>query len=230
MPAINAALITQFAKDRFQGLALPQGVDRTRFAKYIGEMCTAIGAALEQWRQQARLEGVMITGPVATGGKLLSVPIDPLVLQRAPAGWDAYSRAIAAGVHNQFTSFGKDVSVPGLPWYPAFASFPAPVAPPMPNVPTPLMSIAAAASRHLKEGALTTAIFDKMPNPKPACGKEVAMAIASGLEKWAFIWLPSQQVSQVLGRGPIPTFAPPYVPVGPVVGGDIISMPGHIRI
>jgi hypothetical protein len=26
------------------------------------------------------------------------------------------------------------------------------------------------------------------------------------------------------GRGPVPTFAPPYVPVGPVISGDNISV------
>ena len=30
------------------------------------------------------------------------------------------------------------------------------------------------------------------------------------------------------GKGPIPTFAPPFVPVGPVVAGDNIGTPGHV--
>jgi hypothetical protein len=33
-----------------------------------------------------------------------------------------------------------------------------------------------------------------------------------------------QQVNLVMGMGPIPTFAPPFVPVGPVVGGS--TLPG----
>ena len=35
-------------------------------------------------------------------------------------------------------------------------------------------------------------------------------------------------VTQVIGTGPIPTFAPPYVPVGPVVGGTATSLPGGL--
>ena len=35
------------------------------------------------------------------------------------------------------------------------------------------------------------------------------------------------QVSLVMGMGPIPSFAPPYVPVGPVVGGSTLPTPGH---
>jgi hypothetical protein len=34
------------------------------------------------------------------------------------------------------------------------------------------------------------------------------------------IKLVSTMVTGVLGSGPVPTFAPPYVPVGPVVGRD----------
>ena len=36
-------------------------------------------------------------------------------------------------------------------------------------------------------------------------------------------------VSNVLGTGPIPTFAPPIVPVGPVVGGVATGAPGFLK-
>jgi len=45
-------------------------------------------------------------------------------------------------------------------------------------------------------------------------------AIATALALAFLMWLPSQQVMLVLGKGPIPTFAPPFVPVGPVMAGD----------
>jgi len=228
MPAINPQMVINVARQRFQQIQVPAGTDRTRFVTYIQGMCEAINQALQTWRASAYLEGVRINGPVATGGKLRSVALEPLILQRAPAGWDAYSRAIAAGVHRQFTSFANEVSVPGLPWYPAFAAFPGASAPPMPNVPCPLMALSAAAARHLKAGTITDVICNELPNAKPALGKEVAMAIAAGIEKAVFAWLPAQMVQTVLGKGPIPSFAPPYVPVGPVVGGDIIARPGHI--
>jgi hypothetical protein len=229
MPMISQQMITDMARQRFQLSSLPQGTDRTKFANYIVSMSGAIAQSLDAWRRSAYLEGVRITAVNAIGGKLRSgVSIDQLIRAQAPAGWDAYSRAIAAGVHNQFQSFANDVSVPGLPWYPAFAAFPGPFAPPMPNVPTPLMTIAAVAVRHLKEGAITDMIYNKMPTPKPPCCKDVAIALAHGIEKAAFVWLSSQQVTLVMGKGPVPTFAPPYVPVGPVVMGDIIPTPGHI--
>lgn len=229
MATIQSQQITQFAQERFQRISLPQGTDRARFATYIGSMCGAIGSALEDWRKNARLTGVKVMAVSAVGGKLFfDTHIEQLIIQRAPPGWDAYTRAIAAGVHNQIKSFSNDVSVPGLPWYPAFAAFPGPQAPPMPNVPCPLMSIAAVGTRHLKEGAITDMIFNKMPNPKPACGKDVAVAIAFGIEKVIFSWLSVQQVMMVMGKGPVPTFAPPYLPVGPVVDGSILENGRHL--
>ena len=53
-------------------------------------------------------------------------------------------------------------------------------------------------------------------------------AIATVLSLAFLMWLPMQQVMLVMGKGPIPTFAPPFVPVGPVVGGDNIAAPGHL--
>ncbi len=39
----------------------------------------------------------------------------------------------------------------------------------------------------------------------------------------------STMVTGVLGMGPIPTFVPPFVPVGPVVMGSVIPMPGVLK-
>jgi hypothetical protein len=38
----------------------------------------------------------------------------------------------------------------------------------------------------------------------------------------------SQMMMLSLGKGPIPTFAPPFVPLGPVMNGDNIAAPGHV--
>ena len=43
------------------------------------------------------------------------------------------------------------------------------------------------------------------------------------------IWQVSTMVTQVTGTGPVPTFAPPYVPGGPVVGGTAIMSPGGFK-
>ena len=51
-------------------------------------------------------------------------------------------------------------------------------------------------------------------------------AIAKAFSNVFQIFKVSTIVQNVLGMGPIPTFAPPFVPVGPVVMGTVIPTPG----
>ena len=228
MAQFNIALMTDTAKQRFQSLTLPAGVDRNSHVTYINGICSAIGRAWNMWQSQATLTQVSVNGPMATGGKLSGPGLEPFILSMAPPGWENYSRPIAAGIHNQWRGFQQEVRVPGLPWYPAFAAFPGPFAPPMPNVPCPLSALSAQALRFMKEAEIARAISDKFGNPKPNCASEVAKVVAAGVEKALYPWLSGTMVTRVMGKGPIPSFAPPYVPVGPVVGGSGDNVAGGL--
>jgi hypothetical protein len=108
------------------------------------------------------------------------------------------------------------------------------MAPPMPNVPVPLiMCPSAMMSEIISPSSMTSAMDDALDSgmkDKDPDKQYHALhdAIATVLSLAFLMWLPSQQVMLVLGKGPIPTFAPPFVPVGPVVGGDNIAAPGHL--
>jgi hypothetical protein len=145
-----------------------------------------------------------------------------------------YRDAVAKGVSTCFKRWQDQVTVPGLPWYPAFAAFPGPMAPPMPNIPTPLIACPSAQMTEIVMpdsmksemcSALDGGLKDKDPDKHY---ESLFEAIATVLALSFVMWLPMQQVMLVLGKGPIPTFAPPFVPVGPVVGGDNIPTPGHL--
>jgi hypothetical protein len=145
-----------------------------------------------------------------------------------------YRDAIAAGVSKCFKNWQDQVMVPGLPWYPAFAAFPGPMAPPMPNVPTPLIACPSTKMTDItmpdsmKQEMISA--FDGGLKQKDKDKQHEALfdAVATVLALAFLMWLPMQQVMLVLGKGPIPTFAPPYVPVGPVIAGDNIAAPGHL--
>jgi hypothetical protein len=141
--------------------------------------------------------------------------------------------AVAKGVSKCFKDWQDKVIVPGLPWYPAFAAFPGPMAPPMPNVPTPLIAcpsamMSAMTPMTLKsemDSALDGGMKEKDPTKQfEALHDAIGTVVAAAF----LIWLPMQQVMLVMGKGPVPSFAPPYVPVGPVVGGDNSAAPGHL--
>ena len=57
---------------------------------------------------------------------------------------------------------------------------------------------------------------------------ELFEAVAFGFERAFQVWVPSQMVMNVMGTGPVPAFAPPYVPVGPVVGGTGTQTSGSL--
>ncbi len=200
------------------------------YAGLFDGIIDAIEFGFNQYRQSAGLVDVRIQGVTAIGGRLQGPALVPLIA-RAPSaagwvGWHAMVRdAVANGVERQWSALADSVTVPGLPWYPAFAAFPGPIAPPMPNIPTPFSALphdAMATSVQNLRTAMCSALHGSL-----AYHTEFFDSIATGLQLPLVMWKASQMVAQVLGTGPVPTFAPPYVPVGPVVGGTILPGP-HI--
>ncbi len=191
----------------------------------------AIEFGFNMWRASAGLVDVRINGPMATGGRLQGQPIDTLIAS-APAvaawtNWSAKIRdAVAKGMEQQWSITARTVAVPGLPWYPAFAAFPGPQTPPTPNVPSPFLALQQDGSA-MSANTLKSAMRGLLQGSFEYA-MEFFESLATGLQQPLQIWKASQMVTGVLGTGHVPTFAPPYVPVGPVVNGQII--PGsHIN-
>ncbi|HAN30987.1 MAG TPA: hypothetical protein DCQ06_05265 [Myxococcales bacterium] len=206
------------------------------FDKYIDGICDAICKGWDMWRLQAKFSNLKVMGPSAIGtpGCLKGPALKNLIMMSAPqstAMERKYSKSIATHISDAFKKWQDKVTVPGLPWYPAFAAFPGPQAPPMPNVPTPLIGCP---SPMMTEVSVPTKLKDGMVkahgDKKALHHKELFDAIAKGFAATFMTWVAAQQVSMVMGKGPIPTFAPPYVPVGPVMGGDNIAVPGHLAM
>ena len=212
------------------------------FKKVHDDMIDAIGFAHNQWKLQANFKDIKIpTAPLAVGAPgCLDGPELESGIKNAPicASWSGnqgkYRDAIAKGVSKKFKEWQDKVTVPGLPWYPAFIAFPLAMATPMPNVPTPLAACVSAAmtSMIMPSGmrdamcdALDGGLKDKDPDKQH---KALFDAIATVVSAAFASWLPLQQVMLVMGKGPVPSYAPPYVPVGPVVGGDTIPGSGHL--
>jgi hypothetical protein len=68
----------------------------------------------------------------------------------------------------------------------------------------------------------------QLGDPQAQHHKELLDCIAQAVGAVFKIWLPSTMVTNVLGMGPIPTFVPPFVPVGPVLGGTATMAPGGL--
>jgi hypothetical protein len=204
--------------------------DNPALRKYIEKASAAICSAIGLWQVQAKFSGLKINGPTAMGppGCLQGPPLAATITAMSPRAnmWETrMSSAIASAVSSAWADYQASVMVPGLPWYPAFAAFPGPMAPPMPNVPTPLLmlpQIGGAAIQEKIRGGI------KKSARSLANASTVADAIADGFLIMFMPWVSTVLVHNVLGKGPVPSFAPPYVPVGPVVMGDNIPVPGHL--
>src|SRR3954471_1231218 len=211
------------------------------FKSFHDAMIDAVQFAHQMWKLQAKFQNIQIMAVSAIGSPgCLSGPALESLIKTAPScatftGNNAKHRdAVAKGVSKAFKNWQDQVMVPGLPWYPAFAAFPGPQAPPMPNVPMPLIACVSAKVADIATPDTMTKEMDdaldgdlKKKDPEKQY-HALHDAIATVLSLAFLMWLPMQQVMLVMGKGPIPTFAPPFVPVGPVVGGDNLAIPGHL--
>jgi hypothetical protein len=211
------------------------------FKDFHDAMIDAVQYSHNMWKLQAKFKDLKVMSVSAIGAPgCLDGPELESNIKNAPmvASFDGNKKkhrdAVATGVSKCFKKWQDKVMVPGLPWYPAFAAFPGPMAPPMPNIPMPLITCPSAMMTQIimpddmtkaMDDALASGMKDKDPDKQYHALHD---AIATVLSLAFLMWLPMQQVMLVMGKGPIPSFAPPFVPVGPVVGGDNISAPGHL--
>jgi hypothetical protein len=115
--------------------------------------------------------------------------------------------------------------------YPAFAAWPGPTSAPTPNVPFPLgvgggvqsaKALAPATIENVLRGQLST-------GRKAAEGADATIRALSGAMSAQLVaWTQLQMVTKAMGQGQVPSFAPPYVPVGPVVMGTVLAAETHL--
>ena len=110
------------------------------FKDFHDTMIDAVGFAHNMWKLQAKFGNLQIMAVSAIGSPgCLSGPELESLIKTAPqcAAWTGnmakHRDAVAKGVSKCFKQWQDQVTIPGLPLYPAFAAFPGPMAPPMPN-------------------------------------------------------------------------------------------------
>ena len=206
-----------------------------QFKDFNHAMLDGFKSAVDMWRLQAKLSSLILNAGMAVGapgclkGPELESNIKNLSLPAASGNEKKWRDAVAKGLSKQWKQWQDLVTVPGLPWYPAHIVFPGPMAPPMPNIPTPLMACPSGGMSFMTPSMLENAMVGEfsLDDPDKQFQNLTAKPIGTAIAGAFMAWLGMQQMMLCMGKGSIPTFAPPYVPVGPVVMGDNISAPGH---
>ena len=212
------------------------------YREFIYTMIDATQYAFNLWKPTLFFKNLKINGPVCVGSKgCLTTTADFAKLFNSYPGHAAISGgkhfnkwrdAVGKGVAKCLKNYIDGVTVPGLPWYPAFAAFPGPVAPPMPNTPATLAMCPSTGTADITVGKkIQKAILDEFDGDladdcQEKIHKTIFMAIGETLATGFSIWMPTQTINLVMGTGQIPTFAPPVVPAGPVVNGQNIPSGG----
>ena len=198
------------------------------FEKFIKEVCDAICDAITMWTSLALFTGVQINGPVGTliPGGVLGPPLMPLILMGAPKETPMqirYSMAIATAIGTAWQTWQSGLT--GTLSYPAFAAFPGPTAPPMPAIPVPLVSLSSPGESQFSPSTLKSSMEGTFGDPTAAHASALFDSLAKAFNIVFQMYKAMTMILLVLGMGPIPTFAPPFVPVGPVAGGFSLPTP-----
>jgi hypothetical protein len=199
-----------------------------KIGKFLDDTMSAIASAWGQWQSAAAMSGVMINGPTASLGVVAGPPLGPLILATAPKNTPnetKYTNVIANVISAAWISFTATIKIPGLPWYPLFAAMTSPVAPPTPNIPAPFAALTQVPVS-ISSNTMKAQMIAQLGDPQAPFHKELFESVTDAFEKTYNIWKGTTMVTNVLGTGPVPTFAPPYVPVGPVVAGTGTMPPG----
>ncbi|SDZ77625.1 hypothetical protein [Rubrimonas cliftonensis] len=201
------------------------------------QLLQAVQYGVMMFTSLAHFRALAVNGPLATGhtgcltGPDIASQISAAPFVASLTRGDAEMReAVADGVAGCFAAWRDAVTAPNLTFWPAFLAYPAAYAPPMANVPTPIgLCLSTGASRITVAGELANAIFVMLPATlRTPEGFEFVAKLSLGLAPAFAAWLTTTHVTNVMGRGPVPLFQPPFSMFGPVTGGSIIEAPGHL--
>jgi len=198
-----------------------------KIGKFIDDTCSAICSAWGQWQSLASFSGFMVAGPVVTIGILIGPPLQPLILAGgAPMSTPnemKFTNVISQVISNQWMAFCQTIKCPGLPFYPAYAALPTPVAPPMPNVPFPIGQFVQAAPL-VGTDLLKTMMIAQLADPNAPFASQLFESIANAFEQCYNMWKLSTLVTNVMA---VATGGTPISPL-PAVGTAVMPPGGLV--
>jgi len=193
-----------------------------KFELYVDRLCDAIAMGWGTWMTQSTIQGVVVMGPVGTliPGTIMGPDLGGLILSSDPPVDTPQERQCTTAVARAFGAGWAEWSsqLTGTIPLAHCAVFPGPMAPPLPNVPVPVSTLASSGSGALTKERLVDAMVLNYQG-SGSFAQDIFESISEAFTLYFPSWQGGTEVVNVLAGGPIPTFAPPVVPAGPVIGG-----------
>ncbi len=204
-----------------------------KIGAFIDDISSAICTAWSTWQSTATMPGIVINGPIASGGAFVPIPWTPIILASGPVSTPQlakYTTVVASVLGTAWATYTTSIKLGAAKLFPLFSAWTLAVAPPQPNaVPCKLMDTSSVISvdAGLMAPALKAQMVGQLGDPQAPFHKELFEAIATGFKEVFDEWKRSTEF-KVMGGGAVPTWAPPYVPAGPVVAGVGVIPPGGV--
>lgn len=199
-----------------------------RWADCLKVAKDAARLAAKDWLKGSQVTKLVIIGPTGTlqpGGlqsksDFRASMVSRMIQARIPMQTAAaFSEPLARAWNAWFEGYQVQLT------YPGFAAIPAPMAPPTPCLPQPMKAGSSLNAQRLTSVSLEREIKSALGKAGSESGAAAAVnEFATWFSDRFSTWVSSATLTNVLGQGHVPTFAPPYVPVGPVVG-DVLLTP-----
>jgi len=211
-------------------VAIPVGLPQIDWIKVSVAAMAGTQKGVKIWSLSAMFTTGSINASVltTTPGSLVGPNFEKHIIstmteQDVPA---QIAKAFAAPAWLGWEKWANTFVIPSLPVFPDFVAYSGPAAPPKPSIPIPLSS-AIFNRDFLKADILNTQILNRLGKWKqnPDAQKAVERFAEWFDEAFTSAMIKSQ-ISNLMGKGPVPSYHPQKTPAGPVVNGTIISAPG----
>lgn len=201
------------------------------------KMMAATEYGHEIFKAQSVFTNVEINGPFATGmqGCLAAPNIEGFMLSKLYNQVENESdlemaRAVSKVVSKHLKYWKEQFMLPQVHWYPAYAFVPSPIAPPMPNIPTPLNQYPTIGEYFLtNEDIILLEVMRELPSEMDNdANRAIVSSFSSTVTEYFDYWLNTSYLTNVIGTGFVPGFRPPFSMGGPVKG-RVLTTSGALK-
>lgn len=200
--------------------------DAGQWRGWARKAAAKVNTLLDRSKREACVEGV-IAATSLTIKRIVPGNVDTGALTATLTGEgipEPVARAFVEAFWRAYKTWAEEFRGEHPGAFPAFAAWPGAYAPPMPSTPATigLLGGSPVGTKALTppelESTMRAQLGARANEPGAADAlKDLAQSMSAQLTTWV-----ATQPMLVLGKGPVPMFAPPYVPVGPVVAGDLV--------